>query len=68
MTEASRIRKSIAKDRRSAYTRAKNNDSAYTVRGNKIVKSMSDGSVETIKLLPQTKVLVAPKMRKILIK
>ena len=56
MTEVKKIKKSLAREGRSAYKRAKVNDNAYIVVGNSIYRVLADGSRKKVKELSMTHV------------
>ncbi|MBR4114711.1 MAG: hypothetical protein IKK40_01680 [Bacteroidales bacterium] len=56
MTEMQKIKKSLAREGRSAYKQAKIKDNAYIVVGNNIYRVLADGSRKKVKELSKTRV------------
>lgn len=61
MTEINRIKKGLARDGRSAYKIAKENNCAFIVIGNSIYRMSSDGTREKVNELSTTRVRVKSK-------
>ena len=61
MTEIKKIKKSLAREGRSAYKQAKIKDNAYIVVGNSIYRVLADGSRKKVKELSKTRVKAHPK-------
>ena len=58
MQEAAIIDKCISRDGRLAYLRAMEYGGAYTIRGNSIVRTDSNGSVDVVMDIDQVKVRI----------
>ena len=56
MPEAKVIVDCISRNGKAAYRRARNSGGAYTVRGNSIVRTSSDGSTIVVRNIEQVKV------------
>jgi len=56
MTEVKRIKRGLAREGRSAYNRAKENNYAFIAVGNSIYRMSSDGSKEKISDISSTRV------------
>lgn len=68
MPEAVLIKNCISRDKKTAYHRAKNSGGAYTVRGNSIVRTESNGSVVVVKNIKQVKVRLKKEDRVVVLK
>lgn len=56
MREADRIKKRLARDGRTAYNKAKSEDSAFITIGNSIYRMSADGAKSKVMDLPTTRV------------
>lgn len=68
MTEVKKIKASIAKDGQKAYVSRKNQNGAYIMRGNAIVRVTQNGSIEVVKRVSKSRVKVKAQDRVIVVK
>ena len=61
MSELEKIQRSLSRDGRKAYRKAKKNDNAYILYGNSICRVGANGKRDVVFSLPKTKVLVKKK-------
>ena len=68
MTEAKVIVNSISRDNKTAYTHAKMNGGAFTMRGNSIISTGIDGSKSVVKNVGQARVRLKNELRVVVLK